>query len=109
MKPNFFAFSAACALTLSACSDNVPESRVDATLEMAKVFAAVENKESADAAAEKFAKFSARLDDFPETPADATKDAEFAVGRLFSQIARLKRESYFDSEALKNALFPAEK
>ena len=71
---------------------------------MTETLQGVQDKATADAAAEKFAALVGELDRFgPSAESDAAL-ADERVSRLAAQVSRLAKEDCFESEALKRAL-----
>lgn len=102
----YFAVPAAliCAAAFTSCSEPAPQTRVEIVRRAADALATAQNRATADAAAEKFSALMASLEKFDKTPEAAGADAESAVSALLSQAARLRKENFYGSEALKNAL-----
>lgn len=95
--------AALCALA-SACAPREPQSRIDVVDAMTETLQGVQDKATADAAAEKFAALVGELDRFgPSAESDAAL-ADERVSRLAAQVSRLAKEDCFESEALKRAL-----
>ncbi|MGN0860577.1 MAG: hypothetical protein ACI4P3_01605 [Candidatus Spyradosoma sp.] len=95
--------AALCALA-GACSPREPQSRIDVVDAMTETLQGVQDKATADAAAEKFAALVGELDRFgPSAESDAAL-ADERVSRLAAQVSRLAKEDCFESEALKRAL-----
>lgn len=104
---HFFAFvpaAAVCALAFSACSESAPKTRTEVVRSAAEALSGARDKATADAAAEKYAALVSSLPSFEKTDEAERKDAEAAVSALLAQALRLRRENYYGSEALKQAL-----
>lgn len=95
---------AACALSFSACSDSELNSRVDVLRQMNQTLAEAQDTATADAAAPRYDALVEMLEKCPPTSEADVKVVDVLVGQLFSQAARLSREDYYQSEALKQTL-----
>ena len=102
------ALAALCSFA-SACAPREPQSRLEIVEAMTETLQGVQDKATADAAAEKFSELVASIERFEPVPAEAAELADERVSRLAAQVARLAKEECYESEALKRALGTPEK
>ncbi len=112
MKKNsvfFKILSLAAIFACAACAPETPQTRIETVDAMTETLSSVRDKQTADAAAEKFSALAESLEKLDPVPAEEFDRAEEAVSELAAQVMRIGNEKYFESESLRRALGGPEK
>ena len=89
---------------LASCAPEEPQTRLETVDAMTETLSTVRDKQTADAAAEKFSALVKTLEKFDPVPAEDAALAEEALSNLAAQFVRIGKEKYFESDALKRSL-----